>query len=192
MSWSITTLCTRTTFKSFPHPKNVSSFPPLSSVEELQTTWPPFIQVLKEKFLDLPHVDQVLGHGHSVGISANRDCPVCVACLTLLAVGDPDHGPGDLADFGDFGASLADNATDQVVWHSHLLLLGVGLRSSRWIGRPQLRAGQSGQRCNISNGNQVIFRKLVFHCETSQLTNWINPRSVGRSHSCQSHGGQAG
>ena len=38
----------------------------------------------------------------------------------LLALADPDHGAADLADLGDLGAALPDDAPDHVVGDRHL------------------------------------------------------------------------
>lgn len=75
-----------------------------------------------------PHVDQILRQRDGVRIAADGDGAIGVAALAFLAVGDANHGAADLSDFGDFGATLADDAADQVVRHGHLLLLRIGLR----------------------------------------------------------------
>lgn len=85
---------------------------------------------------DSPHVDQILGERHGIGIAADGDGPIGVAAFTLLAVRNSNHGTGYLTDLGDLGSALADYAADQVIWHGHFVLLRVGLRSTR--GRAQL------------------------------------------------------
>ena len=52
-----------------------------------------------------------------------------------------------LPDLGDFGASLADDAADELVGHGHLV--GLGLRACRRpvVAGAQLTACQGGQRC---------------------------------------------
>lgn len=93
--------------------------------------------------MDSPHVDQVLSERDGVGVAADCDRTIGVATLAFFAIRDANHGTGDLTDFGDFGSTLADDAADQVVWHSHFLLLRVRLRST--LSRTQLRASQGGQ-----------------------------------------------
>lgn len=61
---------------------------------------------------DSPHVDEVLGERDRVRIAGYSDGPVGDAVLTVVAVGDADHGAGYLTDLGDLGTALADNATD--------------------------------------------------------------------------------
>lgn len=99
----------------------------------------------------LPHVDQILRQGHRIWISGDGDSSVGVSAVPFLAVGDADHGTGDLADFGNLGTALADDAPDQVVWHCHLVGLGLnlGLDVAVVVG-PQLG---SGQRCKSYGRN---------------------------------------
>ena len=47
--------------------------------------------------LHLPHVDQILGQGHGLAVPGDGDRPVQVGgSVSVLAVGDADHGPADL------------------------------------------------------------------------------------------------
>merc|ERR1712071_567551 len=50
------------------------------------------------------------------------DGALCAA-LTILTVGNTNHRTTDLPNFGNFGASLSDDATDEFVGNSHLLCL---------------------------------------------------------------------
>lgn len=98
----------------------------------------------------LPHVDQILRQGHRVRITGDGDGPVGVSAVTLLAVRDADHCTGDLADFGDFGTALTDDATDQVVWHCHFMGLGLDLGHAAVVVGSQLG---TGQRCESYGRN---------------------------------------
>lgn len=70
-----------------------------------------------------PHTDEILCQWHSVRISSNGDCTIRGATLPFLAVADSDHGTGDLTNLSDLGATFADDTTDQLVWHGHLVRL---------------------------------------------------------------------
>lgn len=76
-----------------------------------------------------PHADEILCQCHSVRIAGDGDRTICGTTLPLLAVADSDHGAGDLTDLGDLGATLADDAPDQLVRHGHLVRLIV----RRWL-----------------------------------------------------------
>lgn len=102
------------------------------------------VKSCQQNAVDSPHVDQVLSECDGVGVSADCNRTIGVATLTLFAIRDANHGTGDLTDFGDFGSPFADDAADQIVWHSHFLLLRVRLRST--LSRTQLGASQCGQR----------------------------------------------
>jgi hypothetical protein len=78
-----------------------------------------------------PHVDQILSECNGIGIAADGDCTIGVAAFALLAIRDPNHGTGYLTDLGNLGSALADYTADQIIWHSHFVLLGVGLCSTR-------------------------------------------------------------
>lgn len=75
-----------------------------------------------------PHVDQVLSESNGVGIATDSDCTIGVAAFTFLAVRNANHGTRDLSNFSDFSTTFPDYAADQIVWHSHFMLLRVGLR----------------------------------------------------------------
>ena len=46
----------------------------------------------------LPHVDQILGQSHGLRVARDGDGPVQVGGgVPVLAVGDPDHGSGELS-----------------------------------------------------------------------------------------------
>ena len=48
--------------------------------------------------LHLPHVDQILGQSHGLRVPRDGNGPVQVGGgVAVLAVGDPDHGPGELS-----------------------------------------------------------------------------------------------
>ena len=48
--------------------------------------------------LNLPHVDQILGQSHGLRVARDGDGPVQVGGgVPVLAVGDPDHGSGELS-----------------------------------------------------------------------------------------------
>lgn len=94
---------------------------------------------------DSPHVDQILSQCNRIGIAANGDSSIGIATLALLAIADPNHGPGYLAYLGDFSAALANNAPDQIIWHRHLMLLRIGLRPICCC--TQLRASECGESC---------------------------------------------
>lgn len=92
-----------------------------------------------------PHVDEILCQRHGVRIAGYGDRAVCCSTLSLLAVTDSDHGAGDLTDLGDFSTALADDATDQLIWHGHLVRLIVRRRLLPIrIACSQLAAGQCG------------------------------------------------
>lgn len=76
-----------------------------------------------------PHADEILCQCHSVRISGDGDRTIRGATLPLLAVADSDHSAGDLTDLSDLGTTLADDTTDQLVWHGHLVRLIV----PRWL-----------------------------------------------------------
>src|SRR5690349_21343572 len=82
------------------------------------------------KVSDSPHVDQILSKSNGVRIATDRDSTICVAAFTFFAVGNANHGTRDLTNFCDFCSTFSDYAADQIVWHSHFMLLRVGLRST--------------------------------------------------------------
>ena len=48
--------------------------------------------------VDLPHVDQILGQSHGLRVPRDGDGSVKVGGgVSVLAVGDPDHGSGELS-----------------------------------------------------------------------------------------------
>lgn len=75
-----------------------------------------------------PHVDEILRQRYGVRISSYGDSAIRRSALPLLAIADTDHGAGDLTNLSDLGATLADYATDQLVWHGHLVRLIVRRR----------------------------------------------------------------
>lgn len=75
-----------------------------------------------------PHIDEILCQCHGVRIPGYGDRAVRRPALTLLAIADSNHGSGDLTDLGDLGTALADDATDQLIWHGHLVRLIVRRR----------------------------------------------------------------
>lgn len=92
-----------------------------------------------------PHVDEILCQRYSVRIPGDGDRAVRCSTLSLLAITDSDHSAGDLTDLCDFGATFTDDATNQLIWHGHLVRLIV----RRWllpirIARTQLASGQCG------------------------------------------------
>lgn len=93
-----------------------------------------------------PHVDQILSERNGIGISADCDCTIGVASFALLAVWNSNHGTGNLTNLGDLSAAFADDAADQIIWHSHFMLLCVGLCSTR--GRAQLWTGEGSESWN--------------------------------------------
>lgn len=102
------------------------------------------VKSCQQNAVDSPHVDQVLSECDGVRVSADCNRTIGVATLALFAIRNANHGTGDLTDFGDFSSTLPDDAADQIVWHSHFLLLRVSLRST--LSRTQLRASQGSQR----------------------------------------------
>lgn len=90
-----------------------------------------------------PHVDQILSERNGIGIAANGDGTISVATFTLFAIWNADHGTGNLSNLGNFGSSFADYAADQIIWHSHFMLLRIGLRSS--LCRAQLGTGEGSE-----------------------------------------------
>lgn len=92
-----------------------------------------------------PHVDEILCQRHSVRIPGYGDRAVCCSTLSLLAITDSDHGAGDLTDLCDFRTAFADDATDQLIWHGHLVRLIVRRRLLPIrIARTKLATGQRG------------------------------------------------
>lgn len=90
-----------------------------------------------------PHVDQILSESNGVRISADGDGSVSVATFTFFAIWNANHGTGNLTNLSDLGSTFPNYATDQIIWHSHFMLLRVGLRSI--LSRAQLWAGKGGE-----------------------------------------------
>lgn len=92
-----------------------------------------------------PHIDEILCQRHGVRVPGYGDRAVRCSALPLLAIADSDHGAGDLTDLSDLGTALPDDATDQLIWHGHLMRLIV----CRWllsvrVARTQLASSQCG------------------------------------------------
>lgn len=75
-----------------------------------------------------PHIDEILCQRHGVRVPGYGDRAVRCSALPLLAIADSDHGAGDLTDLGDLGTAFPDDATDQLIWHGHLMRLIVRRR----------------------------------------------------------------
>lgn len=120
--------------------------------------------------LHSPHVDQILSERDGIGISADGDRAVSVAAFALLAVWNSNHGTRNLTNLGDLGASFANDAADQVVWHSHFMLLRIGLRST--LSRTQLWTGEGGESCAIFSINNCQ-NLLKFTYNLRYLTGWF-------------------
>lgn len=96
------------------------------------------------RFWYSPHIDEILCQRNGVRIPGYGDRAVRCSALSLLTVADSDHGARYLTDLGDLGTALADDATDQLVWHGHLVCLIVRRRLlSVCIARTQLASSQS-------------------------------------------------
>lgn len=92
-----------------------------------------------------PHIDEILCQRHGVRVPGYGDRAVRCSALPLLTVADSDHGAGDLTDLGDLGTALPDDATDQLIWHGHLMRLIVRRRLlSVGVARTQLASSQCG------------------------------------------------
>lgn len=92
-----------------------------------------------------PHVDEILCQRHGVRVPGYGDRAIRCSAFPLLAVADSDHGAGDLTDLGDLSTALADDATDQLIWHGHLMRLIVRRRLlSVRVARTQLASSQCG------------------------------------------------
>lgn len=92
-----------------------------------------------------PHIDEILCQRYGVRVPGYGDRAVRCSALPLLAVADSDHGAGDLTDLGDLGTALPDDATDQLIWHGHLMRLIVRRRLlSVRVARTQLASSQCG------------------------------------------------
>lgn len=94
-----------------------------------------------------PHVDQILSESNRVRIATDGDGSVSISAFSLFAVRNSNHGTRYLAYLCDLGSTFADYATDQIIWHSHFMLLRVSLRSI--LGRAQLGAGKGGKSWRI-------------------------------------------
>lgn len=124
-----------------------------------------------------PHIDEILCQSHSFRIAGYGDRAVRCSALPLLAVADSDHGSGDLTDLGDLGTALSDDATDQLIWHGHLVRLIV----RRWllsvrVARTQLAPGQCSQcyaTINCANIRKVSLRIS----NVAKMWKWASERS---------------
>lgn len=92
-----------------------------------------------------PHIDEILCQRNGVWVPSYGDRAVRCSALPLLTVADSDHGARDLTDLGDLGTALPDDATDQLIWHGHLMRLIVRRRLlSVRVARTQLASSQCG------------------------------------------------
>lgn len=87
-----------------------------------------FAWFYENKMVNLPHVDEILGEGNGVRVAGNGDGAVGGSALALLTITDADHGAGYLAYLRDLGTSLANDATDQLIGHCHLVRLVISCR----------------------------------------------------------------
>lgn len=75
----------------------------------------------------LPHIYKILSYSNRVWVTADSDCSVGVAAFSLLTVRYANHSTRNLTDLGDFRATLANDAANQVIWHGHFVLLPISL-----------------------------------------------------------------
>lgn len=93
----------------------------------------------------LPHIDEILCQCHGVRIPSYSNRAIRCSAFPFLTVADSDHGARDLTDLGDLGTALSNDATDQLIWHSHFMCLIVRRRLlSVGVTRTQLASGQCG------------------------------------------------
>lgn len=95
--------------------------------------------------LNSPHVNQILSECHGIGSTGDRDGSVRGPALAIVAIRYADHRSGYLSDFRDFGAALADDATDQLVGHGHFRGLLIGVLLGSRVGCTELRSGQGSE-----------------------------------------------
>lgn len=110
---------------------------------------PPHISYMKSaspKPSYLPHVDQILSKCDGVVGTGNGYSSIWRTAFTIVAVWNANHGPRYLSNLSYFGASLANDTTNQFIWNSHFcgMLIGV-LLVSRAIRSAKLRSRQCSQ-----------------------------------------------
>lgn len=101
---------------------------PVGPKADLRSDGPEGEMVVTGRVWYSPHIDEILCQRHGVRVPGYGDRAVRCSALPLLAIADSDHGAGDLTDLGDLGTALPDDATDQLIWHGHLMRLIVRRR----------------------------------------------------------------